>query len=450
MNTKTFRELSLTEPLCRALEAENYTEPTPIQAQSIPLLLEGHDLLGCAQTGTGKTAAFLLPILQKLSENPRRPEPNYTRALILTPTRELAVQIGDSFRKYGRFLKFRHTVVYGGVGYGPQMRAMDQGVDVLIATPGRLMDLMEQDYIRLDDVETFVLDEADRMFDMGFVNDIKRLVSQLPQERQTVLFSATMPAEVSKLANTILKDPKRVEVSPVSSTAEKVEQHVLFVEKNNKRSLLIELLQNENISRALVFTRTKHESDRVARDLNRSKISADAIHGDKSQNARQRVLNNFKNGNLRVLVATDVVSRGIDVDCVSHVINYHLTDEPTSYVHRIGRTARAGQTGVAYSFCDEDEREQLRDIEKLLKARIAVHASHSFHAEGIAKRHLEVNNRPSSGRPKRGKRPWGGGRNQRSFGGGGNSGGNGSRNSRGNSGGRGRGRSRAASQDRAY
>jgi ATP-dependent RNA helicase RhlE len=368
----TFSALGIAEPLCRALAAENYTHPTPIQMQAIPLLLEGRDLLGIAQTGTGKTAAFALPILQKLSKPQLPLAPCSAHALILAPTRELAVQIGASFATYGRHLGLRHTVILGGVGQPQQVKAMAKGVDILIATPGRLLDLVKQHYVRLGDVRHFVLDEADRMLDMGFIRDVRKIVAMLPKKRQSLLFSATMPNEVAKLAAEMLNQPMRVEVAPQATTVERVEQRVHFVETADKRALLVNLLKDPALSRVIVFTRTKHHADRVSDHLDRAGIDAEAIHGNKSQNARQRALERFRSGDARVLVATDIAERGIDIDGVSHVINFELPHEPESYVHRIGRTARAGHSGIALSFCDASEHRLLRDIEKLTKKPLSV------------------------------------------------------------------------------
>ena len=376
----SFSELGLIEPIQRAVRAENYATPTPIQVQAIPHLLAGRDLLGCAQTGTGKTAAFALPILQRLAGDPRRAGPKACRALVLTPTRELAAQIETSFAVYGRHLKLSRAVVFGGVGQNPQVRAMAPGVDVLIATPGRLLDLMGQGFIRLDRLEVFVLDEADRMLDMGFIHDVRRVIKALPQRRQSLFFSATIPPEIAGLADGILTDPVRVGIRPVASTAERIEQSIMFVEKADKRPLLSRVLKDSAIERVLVFTRTKHSADRVVKQLAQAGVAADAIHGNKSQNARTRALERFRSGAGRVLVATDIAARGIDVDGVSHVINYDLPNVPESYVHRIGRTARAGKSGVAISFCDAEERAYLRDIETLIKARIPVVADHPWHS----------------------------------------------------------------------
>jgi ATP-dependent RNA helicase RhlE len=363
----SFEKLNLIEPILKALQAEGYTKPTPIQEQAIPVLLERKDLLGCAQTGTGKTAAFAIPILQLLHQDELyKKGPAGIKGLILTPTRELAIQIGESFDAYGKLLKIKNTVIFGGVSQRSQTDVLRAGVDVLIATPGRLLDLMDQRYVRLDQLKMFVLDEADRMLDMGFIHDVKKIITKIPAKRQTIFFSATMPAEISKLADTILTNPVRVEVTPASSTANTVKQEMYFVDKNNKRLLLLHLLKDDAINTALVFTRTKHGADRVAKDLNRAGVSAEAIHGNKSQNARQRALSNFKAQKTRVLVATDIAARGIDIDELSHVINYEIPNIPETYVHRIGRTGRAGASGISISFCDGEERAYLKDIQKLI------------------------------------------------------------------------------------
>ncbi|MCY7421567.1 MAG: DEAD/DEAH box helicase [Chitinophagaceae bacterium] len=375
----SFENLHLIEPILQALKSEGYTIPTPIQEQSIPIVLNGQDLLGCAQTGTGKTAAFAIPILQLLhatKSNQRGPKP--IRALILTPTRELAIQIDESFAAYGKHTGLSHLVVFGGVSQHAQTNALRFGIDILIATPGRLLDLVDQRFINLSNIQMFVLDEADRMLDMGFIHDVKKVIAKIPAKRQTLFFSATMPAEIASLAGSILTNPARVEVTPVSSTAEKIHQGVYFVEKNDKRLLLLHLLKDESIKTALVFTRTKHGADKVVKDLNRANIEAEAIHGNKSQSARQRALNLFKNGQIRVLVATDIAARGIDVDDLGHVINYELPNIPETYVHRIGRTGRAGASGIAYSFCDGEEREFLRDINKLITKAIPVIEEHPY------------------------------------------------------------------------
>jgi len=369
----SFENLNLIEPILKALQAEGYTKPTPIQAQSIPVLLERKDLLGCAQTGTGKTAAFAIPILQLLHQDELyKKGPAGIKVLILTPTRELAIQIGESFAAYGKLLRIRHTVIFGGVPQRSQTDALRAGVDILIATPGRLLDLMDQRYVRLEHLKMFVLDEADRMLDMGFIHDVKKIIARIPAKRQTIFFSATMPSEISKLADTILTNPVRVEVTPPSSTANTVKQELYFVEKNDKKSLLLHLLKDKVINTALVFTRTKHGADRVAKDLNRAGVIAEAIHGNKSQNARQRALSNFKSQQTRVLVATDIAARGIDIDELSHVINYELPNIPETYVHRIGRTGRAGASGISISFCDGEEKAYLKDIQKLIGKSVPV------------------------------------------------------------------------------
>jgi ATP-dependent RNA helicase RhlE len=368
----SFKDLGLAEPILRALQAEDYTRPTPIQAKAIPPLLDGADLLGIAQTGTGKTAAFALPILHTLSAHRTKAAPRSPRTLVLAPTRELAIQIADSFKTYGRGLKFSVHVICGGVGHGPQIKALARGVDILVATPGRLLDLVTSGHARLDKVEHFVLDEADRMFDMGFIRDIRKLVRALPVSRQTILLSATMPADIEKLAREVLREPVKVEVTPKVVAVDRIDQRVIFVDARNKRSLLAELLADPQLARVIVFTRTKHGANKVAGHLEKAGVVAEAIHGNKSQGARQRALARFRSGDARVLVATDIASRGIDVDDVSHVINFELPNEPESYVHRIGRTARAGNEGVAYSFCDGSERAYLRDIERLIKRPLAV------------------------------------------------------------------------------
>lgn len=358
-----------------ALDNVGYTSPTPIQQQAIPLVLDKRDIFGCAQTGTGKTAAFALPILQLLQE--KKPAKRAIRALILAPTRELALQISDNFKAYSKNLQIVHTVIFGGVSQSRQVSDLQRGVDVLIATPGRLLDLMQQGYIKLDAVEHFVLDEADRMLDMGFINDIKRIIPKLPAKKQTLFFSATAAPDIMKLANTLLKNPAHVSVTPVSSAATLVEQSVYYVSKENKRSLLKHVLSNERIEHVLVFTRTKRGADRVAKDLNNQGIKSEAIHGNKSQGARERALKGFKNRSIRVLVATDIASRGIDVDKLSHVINYEIPEQAETYVHRIGRTGRAGATGKALSFCTQEEMPYMKDINKLIKQTIEV-SKHPF------------------------------------------------------------------------
>ncbi|MCC6809789.1 MAG: DEAD/DEAH box helicase [Deltaproteobacteria bacterium] len=384
MTHPTFASLELIEPLLRALQHEGYTQPTPIQLQAIPHVAHGRDLLGCAQTGTGKTAAFALPILQRLHQKPPPPPPpqgqasrfgrsgpsRRTRALILSPTRELAAQIGESFAAYGRFLQLHHTVIFGGVGQDAQTKILARGIDILVATPGRLLDLMGQGYVDLTGIEVFVLDEADRMLDMGFIHDVRRVIEKLPKQRQTLLFSATMPSDIEQLSKQILIDPIRVAVTPPSTTVERIEQRIYFVEKADKRALLIHLLDALKVERALVFTRTKHGANRVAEALTKARIRAEAIHGNKSQNARTRALDGFKRGQLRVLVATDIAARGIDIDDLTHVINFDLPNVPETYVHRIGRTGRAGAAGLAMSFCEQEEREYLVDIEREIQTHI--------------------------------------------------------------------------------
>ena len=379
-----FEDLNLIEPIIKALKAEGYTHPTPIQEQAIPIVLERKDLLGCAQTGTGKTAAFALPILQILSTEKKFDGPIAIKTLILTPTRELAIQIGESFAAYGKHTKLKHTVIFGGVSQGTQANALHNGVDILIATPGRLLDLMNQKLVNLHYVKIFVLDEADRMLDMGFIHDVKKVVAKLPPKRQTLFFSATMPPEIQKLANTILVNPEKVEVKPVSSTADTIEQAMYFVEKGDKKKLLIHILQDRSIKSALVFARTKHGADKITKDLVKAGIKTEAIHGNKSQNARQKALTNFKNGQIRVLIATDIAARGIDIDELSHVINFELPNVPETYVHRIGRTGRAGASGIALSFCDEEEMVYLKDIQKLIGKTIPVMEDQPYHMRAAA------------------------------------------------------------------
>lgn len=406
----TFKELNLIAPLLQALEAEGYTTPTPIQQEAIPIALAKKDLLGCAQTGTGKTAAFALPVLQLLHEMPAERGHKKIRALVLTPTRELAIQIGESFAAYGKHLNLVSLVIFGGVPQGAQTKALRNGADILVATPGRLLDLINQKYIHLHDINLFVLDEADRMLDMGFIHDVKKVVALLPHKKQTLFFSATMPPEIQKLANSLLVKPERVEITPVSSTAEKIAQSVYFVDKKDKKKLLAYILKGKDIRSALVFTRTKHGADKVVKDLNRDGIRSEAIHGNKSQNARQRALNAFKDGDIKVLVATDIAARGIDVEAISHVINFELPEVPETYVHRIGRTARAGASGIAMSFCDAEEKDLLRDIEKLIKLQIPVVNNHPFPAEdsGVVKINLPKNKdvvmRPNAVQSNRGDR----------------------------------------------
>ena len=370
MTDVTFAELGVAEPILRALAAENYTIPTPIQTRAVPALLAGRDLLGIAQTGTGKTAAFGIPLLQRLSIGHVPPRPREVKSLILAPTRELAVQIEQSLRTYGRFLNLKMAVILGGVSQHSQINATKHGVDILVATPGRLLDLINQRHIRLDTVSTFIVDEADRMLDMGFIRDVRKIVAMLPKQRQSMLFSATMPDDVVKLVGDMLHQPERIEVTPQGRTADRVTQKLYYVPTMQKRQLLVQLLQDKAMSRVLVFTRTKHGANKVAEHLSKNSVVSDAIHGNKSQNARQRALDQFRAGKVRVLVATDIAARGIDIDDVSHVVNFDMPNEPESYVHRIGRTARAGAGGMALSFCDGSERGYLRDIERLTRLKI--------------------------------------------------------------------------------
>lgn len=373
-----FQDLNLNDSLLRAVHAEGYEAPTPIQTQAIPPVLSGRDLIGCAQTGTGKTAAFALPILQRLAESTQNRKRGIIRALVLSPTRELASQIGESFNAYGKHTGLKSLVIFGGVGQHPQVQAIRRGTDILVATPGRLLDFINQGVLRLNTIEIFVLDEADRMLDMGFIHDVRKVINLLPKKRQTLLFSATMPQDIQDLAQHMLYNPVHVEVVPQSTTVEKIDQSVFFVEKKDKRALLEHLLADQAIRRVLVFTRTKHGANKLVQQLDRAHIHAEAIHGNKSQTARERALANFKSGKTRVLIATDIAARGIDIDDVTHIINYDLPNIPESYVHRIGRTARAGASGIAYSFCDVEERKYLRDIEKLIRLRVNVITEHPF------------------------------------------------------------------------
>jgi len=367
----SFHDFGLAEPILRAIAEEKYETPTPIQAQTVPLALQGRDVIGIAQTGTGKTASFALPILNHLVNKRQRPERKSCRVLVLSPTRELSGQIADSFRTYGRHIRpLAVELAIGGVPINRQVRGMSRGAEVLVATPGRLLDLVNQRAVRLDQIEVLVLDEADRMLDMGFIHDIKKIITMVPQQRQTLFFSATMPQEITRLANQMLRDPARVSVTPQATTVERIAQRVIHTEKASKQALLAELLKSEPVDRVLVFTRTKHGADKVVRGLQKAGFTADAIHGNKSQNQRERVLADFRSGKLRTLIATDIAARGIDVDGVSHVFNYDLPNVPESYVHRIGRTARAGADGVAISFCDHEERAYLRDIERLIRMAI--------------------------------------------------------------------------------
>lgn len=374
----SFTSLNLTDPILRSLKEEGYTEPTPIQSQAIPIALKGTDLLGCAQTGTGKTAAFAIPILEILSRNKSSDRNRKIRSLIVTPTRELAIQIDESFKNYGRYTGLSTVVIFGGVNQKSQVNKLKQGVDILTATPGRLLDLMNQGHISISDVEIFVLDEADRMLDMGFIHDVKKLLAALPRKKQTLFFSATMPPEIVKLSKSILHNPQKVEVTPESTTVDAIQQGLYFVDKGNKKNLLIDVLQDDEIKSALVFTRTKHGANKVVKLLNGSNIQAEAIHGNKSQAARQKALGNFKDQRTRVLVATDIAARGIDVDELQYVINYEIPNIPETYVHRIGRTGRAGSDGTALSFCDAQEKAYLRDIEKLIGKSIPIIDEHDF------------------------------------------------------------------------
>jgi ATP-dependent RNA helicase RhlE len=410
----TFRDLGLCKPILRAVEEAGYTTPTPIQEQAIPLLLDERDVIACAQTGTGKTAAFSLPVLEFLADD--HGGERWISCLVLTPTRELAAQIGECLEDYGKYLDVVHTVIFGGVKEGAQIARLKKGVDVLVATPGRLLDLMGRGYVNLKDLEFFVLDEADRMLDMGFLPDVKRVLAKLPKDRQNLLFSATMPAPIVELAGSFLKDPAHIHVTPEAPTVEKIDQSLRFVERGDKTSLLIDILGGDDVSRSIVFTRTKHGANRLAQKLERAGIPAKAIHGNKSQGARTRALEGFRDGSVPVLVATDLASRGIDVDEVSHVFNFDLPNEPEVYVHRIGRTARAGRGGIAISFCDSTEGDYLRDIERLTRQEIPVDEDHRYHSTAAAAR-------PPS--PKRGG--GGGGRGRRGGGGGHRGGGGGGR-----------------------
>ncbi|TSJ42685.1 DEAD/DEAH box helicase [Mucilaginibacter corticis] len=424
----SFENLKLIEPILRALKTEGYTTPTPIQEQAIPIVLQRRDLLGCAQTGTGKTAAFSIPILQLLYQDRlQHKEQKTIKALILTPTRELAIQINESLAAYGRHTGLKHLVIYGGVSQNPQVDALRRGVDILVATPGRLLDLMNQRFVHLDQIKMLVLDEADRMLDMGFVNDVKKVIAKVPAKRQTLFFSATMPKEIQHLADSILTNPEKVEVTPVSSTADTIQQELYYVEKNDKRSLLAHILKDKEIKTALVFTRTKHGADKVVKDLHKLNITAEAIHGNKSQNARQRALTNFKNRTTRVLIATDIAARGIDIDELTHVINYEIPNIPETYVHRIGRTGRAGASGIAFTFCDAEEIDFLKDIHKLIGKDIPVNDAHPYvmSPQSIVAKHAASQDKPKGkgggqkrgrgfGRADRPKRPGGGGGNNRS------------------------------------
>jgi len=419
MSEITFQDLALADPIQRALRAKGYTTPSPIQAQAIPLLLEGHDLIACAQTGTGKTAAFALPVLDGFARNPRKPFRRGVRCLILTPTRELAVQVTESFKTYGDGLGLKIGMVFGGVSEKPQIKALYGGLDVLVATVGRLLDLKQQGHIDISQVDTFILDEADRMLDMGFIRDIRKIAAAIPQQRHTLLFSATMAPEITELANSLLHNPKEVRIAPQGTTADKIDQHVLFVKKADKQDLLLDLIKEHqdkanNKELSLIFSRTKHGAKNLAKKLCSEGIEADSLHGNKSQNARQKTLDMYKWGEVRVLVATDVASRGIDVKNITLVINFDLPMESDAYVHRIGRTARAGESGKALSFCSEDEVALLREVEKLIKRRIPIY-QHAYHAAQIEHHH-------TSGAPAQKPKQGGGGggnRGPRSGGGGG-------------------------------
>ena len=373
-----FEDLQLIPEILKALKDEGYTEPTSIQEKAIPLVLNKEDVLGSAQTGTGKTAAFAIPIIQHLAKRNKPDGKRKINSLVVTPTRELALQIGESFKAYSRYTNIKNTVIYGGVGQNAQTDALRRGVDVLVATPGRLLDLMDQGYISLNDIRYFVLDEADRMLDMGFIHDIKKIIAKLPKSRQSLFFSATMPKNIVSLSNQILINPKKVAVSPVSSTAETIQQHLYMTNRENKRELLLHILKDSSITQVLVFSRTKHGSDRIVRNLQKKKIECAAIHGDKSQNQRQKALKSFKNGYIRVLVATDIAARGIDIDKLRHVINYDIPNESETYVHRIGRCGRAGENGISISICEPEENEYIRDIEKLIKKKIEVVQDNPF------------------------------------------------------------------------
>ncbi|MEG2079555.1 DEAD/DEAH box helicase [Chryseobacterium sp.] len=404
-----FTDLKLIKPILDALQNEGYEKPTPIQEQAIPSILEHRDVLGTAQTGTGKTAAFAIPILQNLTER-KGPKSNHIKALILTPTRELAIQIEESFNAYGRNLPLKKLVIFGGVKQGSQENALRKGVDILVATPGRLLDFIAQGIISLKNLEIFVLDEADRMLDMGFVHDVKRIIKLLPQRRQTLFFSATMPTEIQKLADSILNTPIKVSVTPISSTAETIKQSVYFVDKDKKLDLLSHILQNNIKESVLVFSRTKHGADKISRKLQSANITAEAIHGNKSQNARQNALSNFKTGKTRVLVATDIAARGIDIDELKYVINFELSDVAETYVHRIGRTGRAGAEGSSISFVDGLDLLNLKDTEKLIGMKIPVVKDHPFHTDNLVVEKRDSNNKPFTPRPK----PAGGGQQQKS------------------------------------
>ncbi len=421
MTEYTFEQLNLIDPLMRAIRAEGYQRPTPIQARAIPSLLQGRDQLSCAQTGTGKTAAFALPILQRLVASKRPAGGGRSpRVLVLAPTRELAAQIGQSFTRYGKHTRFQVAVVFGGVVQGAQTRALRRGVDILVATPGRLLDLLQQGHARLDRIEVLVLDEADRMLDMGFVPDVRRILKAVPKKRQTLLFSATMPPDVASLASSILVDPVRLEIRPTERTADNIDQRMHFVTRANKQRLLAHLLaEDPSMQRALVFSRTKHGADRIVKQLNRVGVHGEVIHGNKSQRARERALESFRSGRARLLVATDIAARGIDVDGITHVVNFDLPNVPETYVHRIGRTARAGSSGVAVSFCDQNERGHLKDIERLIGSSIHQVADHPYAVPQPPTATMALAagaDRGTAGQPKaptpRGRRRYGRGRNR--------------------------------------
>lgn len=396
----TFNDLGIISPILTALHKKGYTQPTPIQAQSIPVLLQGKDLLGCAQTGTGKTAAFAIPILQNLLHHPNKFKGYPIRSLIITPTRELAIQIEENFSDYAKYTPLKHTVIYGGVKQNSQVHALKSGVDILVATPGRLLDLIQQGFISLDHIQIFVLDEADQMLDMGFIHDIKKILAKLPQKRQSLFFSATMSKEIVNLSKKILGNPAQITIAPEQTTAERVDQVLYPVPKKNKIKLLKHLFQEQEMSSALVFSRTKHGANKIVKLLSRAQIQAEAIHGNKSQNARQKALDNFKNGDTQILVATDIAARGIDVDSLSHVINYDLPNVPETYVHRIGRTGRAGASGIALSFCDHEEQEYLRNIQKHIAQTIPKVTDHPFMTiEEEQETDLNRNNQQGSQKP---------------------------------------------------
>jgi len=400
-----FKSLKLNDSILKALDKKGYTRPTPIQEKSIPHIMNKKDLLGIAQTGTGKTAAFSLPLIHNLMSSGVEVKPKNVRALILTPTRELASQIEDNIKMYSKGTNFKTAVIFGGVGSTPQINKLKKGLDILIATPGRLLDLMGSGHVQYNQLECFILDEADRMLDMGFIHDIKKVIKKLPPKKHTLLFSATMPSSISKLASSLLRDPIRVEVTPESSTVDKIDQKINFVEKSNKIELLVNVLKDKKINSALVFSRTKHGADKIVRKLQKFSIQSAAIHGNKSQGARERALNAFRTGDMNILIATDIAARGIDVKDVSHVINFDLPNDPENYVHRIGRTARAGRDGVAISFCDESEKKYLKAIEKFIKLKIPVDSTHIMH--GVAAKAPVHNQGRPQGAPKQKRNPKG-------------------------------------------